>query len=97
MWDGSFHFVQIRGAAGEILWGYRPAATFKRWTIRKGGSGQWILTARLVRVEPFAIRQTPLLFTAPREETRDGFWAWGVESVQVGDRQLVARLGPPEQ
>jgi hypothetical protein len=97
VWDGSFHFVTIRGAAGEILWGYRPAATFKQWQIRKGEGPLWILTATIVRVEPFAIRQTPLLFTAPREATRDGFWAWGCESVRVGDHQLVAQLGPPEQ
>lgn len=97
MWDGSFHAVQIRGAAGAILWGHRPAASFTRWRIRKGGAASWILTATIARVEPFAIRQTPLLFTAPREGTRDGFWAWAVESVQVGDQQLIARLGPPEQ
>lgn len=97
MWDGSFHAVYIRGAAGAILWGYRSAATFTSWRIRKTGSGRWILTATIAHVEPFAIRQTPLLFTAPREGTCDGFWAWGVETVQVGDRQLVARLGPPEQ
>lgn len=97
MWDGSFHAVRIRGTAGALLWGWREAATFTRWTIRKGGPAHWILTATLARVEPVYLRQTPLLFTAPREGTRDGFWAWGVEEVQVGDRQVVARLGPPEQ
>jgi hypothetical protein len=98
VWDGSFHHVQIRGAAGDLLWGYRSAAAVTSWTIRKGQDGRWILTATLARVEPFQVRQTPLLFTAPREGTRDGFWAWAVEELlQVGDGRLVARLGPPEQ
>jgi len=97
VWDGSFHHIRITGAAGDILWGYRPAVSFRHWAIRKGQDGRWILTATIACVEPFAIRQTPLLFTAPREGARDGFWAWGVESVQVGAERLVARLGPPEQ
>jgi len=97
VWDGTYHALYIRGKAGDLLWGYRPAVSFTNWRIRKGESGRWILRATITRVEPFASRQTPLLFTAPREGTRDGFWAWGVESVQVGTNQLVAILGPPEQ
>lgn len=90
----TFHRIRIRGAAGEILWGYRPAATFSRWTIRKGGREIWVLMGTIVRVEPFAIRQTPLLFSAPRDK---GFWMWGVDRIEVGDKTIVAYLGPPEQ
>ena len=97
MWDGSFHRIAIRGRAGALLWGHRQAATFSAWTIRKGADGRWVLSATLARSEGFMLRQTPLLFTAPREGTRDGFWAWGVESIHVGTNQLVAHLGPPEQ
>jgi hypothetical protein len=92
--SATFHRIRLRGAAGEILWGYRPAASFTNWTIRKGGREIWVLTATIARVEPFAIRQKPLLFSAPREK---GFWAWGVDRIEVGDTQIRAFLGPPEQ
>jgi hypothetical protein len=91
-----FDHLRIRGTAASILWGYRPAAVLKSWSIVRVKT-EWRLTATIERVEPFMIRQGPLLFTAPREHARDGMWAWGVHSVQVGTHQLIARLGPPEQ
>jgi hypothetical protein len=97
VWSGLYHHVRIRGVKGALLWGYHQAATFNGWVIRKGADGQWILTATLKQGNAFQLRQRPLLFTAPREGTRDGFWAWGVESVHVGTTQVVAMLGPPEQ
>jgi len=98
VWDGSFHHVRIRGVRGALLWHHHTAASLTAWTIRKGGDGRWRLAASLRGdANRFQLRQTPLLFTAPREGARDGWWAWGVESVQVGDRHLTATLGPPEQ
>ena len=91
-----FQSITLHGGAATILWGYRPAATLRSWSIAKV-QGQWTLKAVIERADAFQCRQTPLLFTAPREGAHDGFWAWGVESIQVGDRSLVARLGPPEQ
>jgi len=92
-----FETLRLRGAAASILWGYHPAATLRSWSIAKV-KGQWMLTATIERVDRFQVRQTPLLFTAPHERGRDGWWAWGVESLDlVGPNQLRARLGPPEQ
>ena len=91
-----FKKLTIRGKAGAILCGYYPAATLRAWSIAKV-EGQWTLTASLERQVPFMLRKKPLLFTAPRDGARDGFWAWGVESVSVGLHQVVAKLGPPEQ
>lgn len=91
-----FDTLRLHGGAASILWGYRPAATLRSWSIAKV-NGQWTLTATLERPDAFMLRQTPLLFTAPREGAHDGFWAWGVEAITVGTHNLTARLGPPEQ
>lgn len=87
--------LKVRGDRGTLLWGYREVATLRTWIIAKKKDGTWQLSATVERVDPFQVYQQPLLFIAPRQE---GFWAWPVqrESLQVGPRQLVARLGPPE-
>lgn len=93
-----FTRLTLHGGAASILWGYRPAATLRSWTIAKV-EGQWTLTAIVERKEASYIGMPDLLFTAPHEGARDGFWAWPVikGSIQHGDRRLVAKLGPPEQ
>jgi hypothetical protein len=91
-----FDHLTFHGGTASLLWGYRTAAVFRTWKIYKH-EGQWMLAGTLVRVEPFMCRQKGLLFTAPHEKGRDGFWAWAVLSLDVGTHQLLARLGPPEQ
>jgi hypothetical protein len=92
-----FEHLTIHGAAASILWGYRPAAVLRTWKIYQH-EGQWMLSATVERVEAFLLRKSPLLFTAPHEKGRDGFWAWQVRGeVQVSPSRLVAKLGPPEQ
>lgn len=91
-----FQSLTLHGGAATILWGYRPAATLRSWRIAKV-QGRWTLRATLERPDAFMLRQRPLLFTAPREGAHDGFWAWGVEAIEVGATQLTATLGPPEQ
>lgn len=88
-----FERVTIRGGPGRLLWGHRPVADLSAWTIRRTGR-TWTLSATVTRTDPFGLRQKGLLFTAPRDK---GFWAWGVESVQIGAETLRATLGPPEQ
>jgi hypothetical protein len=88
--------LRLRGGAAAILWGHRDAATLRSWVIGRI-NGQWMLKASIERIDAFGIRQPKLLFTAPHERGRDGFWAWGVESIEVGTHVLLARLGPPEQ
>jgi hypothetical protein len=91
-----FDSLKIHGTTASILWGYRAAVVLNAWAIVRV-KGQWTLSARIARVEPFMVRQRPLLFTAPREGARDGFWAWGVQSITVAGTSLIANLGPPEQ
>jgi hypothetical protein len=90
-----FDKLRIHGTAASILWGYRAAVTLKTWSIVRV-KGQWTLSATIERCEPFMARQRPLLFTAPRDGARDGMWAWGVQSIQIGGSSLIAQLGPPE-
>ena len=90
-----FTSLTLTGGAAQLLWGYRTAAHVGAWRIKKSDvDGRWTLTATLTRIDAFQLRQTPLLFTAPRP---GGFWCWPVTSLQVGTSQLVATLGPPEQ
>lgn len=88
-----FHHLTLRGTSASLLWGYHTAAALTTWTIAKTAGG-WTLKATIRRADAFQLRQTPLLFTAPR---KDGWWAWGINSIDVGPTFLVAKLGPPEQ
>lgn len=90
-----FTSLTLHGGAAEILWGYRPAVVLAKWRItRDKKKNAWHLTGTASRVDAFQSRQTPLLFTAPREH---GFWAWSVEQLTVSGSQIKATLGPPEQ
>ncbi len=99
-----FDTITLRGAtspgdpvSAAILWGYRPAAQLKSWSIvRTKTKGQWALSATSETIEAFLIRQQPLYFAAPRQH--GGFWMWPVKSAvqQVGTNQLRATLGQPD-
>lgn len=90
--------ARFHGEAASILWGYRPAAVVTRWTIAKSEDqpGKWTLTAAVARLEPFMLRQRPLVFTAPRQNA--GFWLWPIEGdVQsIGTGQIRATLSHAE-
>ena len=93
-----FDRLRLFGKAGTVLWGYRPAVELTAWRIVQDKTKQWILVGTPRRVDAFGLRQTPLMFTAPRPETRDGFWSWGIEKiVECGPARIVAWLGPPER
>lgn len=92
--------VRIRGQAGALRWSWHDAAVLGDWSITKRLDPKtglsWYLSARLVRVDTFQIRQRPLYFAAPRGS--QGFWAWQVhEIVQLQPDRVTVRLGPPEQ
>lgn len=90
MWD-----VRLQGAGGSILWGHRLAVELRTWRIRKNTDKRtWTLRGVPARVDVFLARQTPLLFTAPRDK---GMWMWAIEQLDVRSDVVVARLGPPER
>jgi hypothetical protein len=99
--------VAIRGSTGAILWGanwnVREAATIRQWIIvhhkpDQTHDGRWRLSATFARADKFRLRQRPLLFTGKREGLK-GLWCFPLvtETIQIGDTQLVATLGPPER
>ena len=88
------HFV-VTGTAGAILWGHAPAVQLSAWRIaRSQADPVWTLTATIAHVDKCQARQRPLLFTAPRA---GGYWAWPVHEISIGETNLWARLGSPEQ
>lgn len=93
-----FDRITLRGARASIVWGYRTAAALSTWTISRNETGRWVLRATFEGAcDRFMLRQTKptLIFTAPRHY---GQSCWPiVGDVQLGDRSLVATLGPPEQ
>lgn len=89
-----FTSVTLHGSVGALVLGYRDAVTLTTWTIARTAEGTWTLTALVKRVDPYLSRQRPLLFTAPRP---GGFWAWPLVDLQLGERGLMATLGPPER
>ncbi len=94
-----FERLRLFGRAGTVLYGYRPALELSAWEIvQDKKTKQWILSGKPTKMDAFLTRQRPLMFTAPRPETRDGFWSWGVEKIiQAGPARVVAWLGPPER
>lgn len=91
-----FDSLTIHGGAGSVLWGYRVAVELKSWRITrvKDEGGAWILRGTIARIDKFQARQAPLLFTAPRP---NGFWAWPIDAIDIGETNLRAYLGPPER
>jgi hypothetical protein len=90
-----FQAITLRGGRASLLWGHQAAIVVRSWRIRKQTEDpRWVLVAAIERVDGYASRKRPLLFTAPRV---GGFWCWPVEALEVGTSQLRAVLGPPEQ
>jgi len=91
-----FNAITLRGIRGSLVHGYRPAASCPTWAISRGTkAGEWALSATVEGVNAFALRQRPLLFTAPRKR---GLWCFPVQQLTLTDdaRSLRATLGQPE-
>lgn len=89
-----FDRLRLFGTRASILWGYRPVATLRSWSIVKL-RGVWTLKADASQLDAFQLTQRPLRFTAPR---KGGFWSWPVERLErTGATSLTAQLGQPEQ
>lgn len=82
----------ITGVVGHIKWHYYTAAAINGYTVSRAGT-EWSLRAIVVLSDAFKLTQRPLKFHAPHEH---GEWVWPIESMQIADGALTARLGPPE-
>lgn len=90
-----FSSLRLHGGQADVLWHHQPAISVRSWLIAKDKKTQaWTLSGQIHWINSFYARQTPLLFTAPREK---GMWAWPITSLQLGSKELIATLGPPEQ
>lgn len=98
---GFLQDLTLRGRAGSLVWGYRSAATVSTWSVERrrpedDGPWEWTLRGRVDgKVDAFALRQRPLLFSAPR---RGGFFTWPVKTLHVIETppSVIATLSPPE-
>jgi len=85
--------VTLTGQEGTVVHVYQAAAVCTSWTVYRNEQGAWSLRAVVKRADPFRLRQSPLLFRAPRV---GGYFVWPVLQATIGaDRQLTAALGPP--
>jgi hypothetical protein len=85
--------VTVHGTAGEVRWGYYPAATVGAWTITAGSKGG-TLTAAVTSSDLYRLRQPALRFTITRQDGRS--WSWPITELAVADGTLTASLGPQE-
>jgi len=83
--------LSLHGGEGYVAWGYRTAALCTSWTVQRS-FGYWTMRARVARVNPFELQQSPLEFRTPR---KGGFLCWPVMTVSLVNSQLSATLGPP--
>lgn len=82
----------ITGVVGQIKWHYYVAAAINGYTVTRN-EGVWSLRGTVVLSDAFKLSQRPLTFVAPHER---GEWRWPIETLQIADGALTARLGPPE-
>jgi hypothetical protein len=87
------------------VWAYRPVVTLGAWSVERDNEGPKEKGPRLFElradiagpIDGFALRQRPLLFTAPKRGGRNaGLFCFPVHTIHVNERRLSATLGPPE-
>jgi hypothetical protein len=98
-----FNRITLRGAQGSISWSYREVAKLGAWSVQRErdeakGPQPFELRATITGpIDGFALRQRPLLFTAPRRGGRNaGMFCFPVQELRVNEQTLTATLGPPE-
>ncbi len=85
------HAMTSSGQHGVIKWGYITAAEIDEWSIAADATGGE-LTARVSSpLNEYAASQQPVRFVVPREKVT---WEWPIETLQITDGRVHARLGP---
>jgi hypothetical protein len=91
--------VTLSGARGALTWAGSDAATLAGWTIaRQAPATTWTLAARVAKADSYRLKQTPLLFVAPRLRAPRGVWCFPVVpgTLTVAGGALSATLRHPE-
>jgi len=86
--------IKFTGTAGEVRWGYTPAATLATWELVANETGGGTVTAKVVTQDMFRVAQRPLTFVVPRPS--GPAWCWPIQSLQLAGETLTASLGPQE-
>jgi hypothetical protein len=82
----------LTGESGWIEYGYDAAATLEKYTVtRNQTTGEYVLAARCVASNAYALTQRPLVFVVP---TVRGDLRWPVLEFTVEGEAVWARLGP---
>jgi hypothetical protein len=81
--------LTFRGTGAEVRWAYHQAAVLSTWEL-KGD----ILTAQVVRHDPFKVSQRPLTFVVPRP--KGSSWTWKVNTLQIAGTTLSASVSLQE-
>ena len=83
----------IRGVVGEIKWHYYTAASINGYAVTYHHQDKrWSLRATVALSDAFKMAQRPLIFVAP---TQKGDFRWPINSLEILDGKLTARLGAP--
>ena len=82
--------LTVAGVEGELRWSYHRAAVLGAWSIVRDPAGR-VLTAIVVSQDTYRVSQRPLVFVAPHGTHA---WTWPIETLQLSDGTLTARLGP---
>jgi hypothetical protein len=96
-----FESLTIRGDRGTLVHGYLTAAAITGWTVYhhrpdRRHDARWTLHATFGFIDKGLIAKRPLLFSGKREGLK-GFWCFPLLDLQIGEKQMQARLGPPER
>jgi hypothetical protein len=83
---------EMRGAAGAVMWSYHVAASLADWTYTAEPDGGTV-TAKVVTHDAFKVSQQPVTFVVRRPT---GQWTWPIQSLQIANGTLTARVGSPE-
>jgi len=87
--------ITIRGVTGTLYWGYFLAGTVGSWTVVRGGpTDPGTLTATVITVDTFRASQHPITFVV---QHKHGVWRWALDTLQIADGMLTARLSPPKE
>lgn len=84
----------LTGIVGHVKWHYYTAAAINGYTVRCSAQRQWTLTATVVLSDAFKMAQRPLTFVAKHAK---GEWRWPVQTHELNNGRLTARLGSPEK
>jgi hypothetical protein len=83
---------RMTGVCAVVEWGYHVAADLGAWELRDG-----FIRARIVRADPFRLRQAPLWFTVDNSASgKPPFQRLFVDATIAGG-YLTGRLGPRKQ